>query len=94
MDETEEKEVINLLDEEATLKIWGRKLAIPNVVQSNKMYLLLVGFSEDAIREEFKANYTTLNWMMDLENVTIFLDYGFNRQRLTRGMLNKLSDLS
>ena len=92
--EDDEKVTVNLLDEEATLRIYGEKLSIPNLVQSNKMYLLLVGLTENGIREEVQANYTTLNWVMDLENATVYLDYGFNRQKLTRALLNKLADLT
>lgn len=93
MSQDEEQEVVNLLDEEAALENFRKRLSIPSIVQSNKMYLILVGFTEDDIKYEFKANFTTLNWLMDLDNSNIFLDFGLNRQKLTRPLLNWLAEI-
>lgn len=92
-EDIEVEDKLNLLDEEATLKIYANRLGIPSLVQSNKMYLMLVGFTKEDIYKAVKENYTSLNWMLDLKNSVIYLDYGLNRQKLTRSLLNKLSEV-
>lgn len=85
-------EAVNLLHEESTLRILAGKMSMESLIQSNKMYLLLVGLTEEDIKKEFRANYTTLNWLLDLEHSVIYMDFGFNRQKLTRSLLNKIAE--
>lgn len=90
MNQTEDDKA-NLHDEEITLRIYGKNISIPHLIQNNKIYLILTNLSDADIESEFKANYTSLNWLLDMENCSVYLDFGYNRQLLTREILQNVT---
>lgn len=89
----EEQEDINLHFEENTLRTLGKNISLPFLIHGNKMFLVLSGLTEKDIEKEFSYHFTTLNYLLDLENCKIYLDYGYNREELTRDILNEITQM-
>lgn len=82
---------INFEHEEGALRSLSRSIAIPCLIQGTKMYLALTGRTLSDLKDDFSENFTTLSYLLDLENCTIYLDFGYNREVLTRHLLDSIT---
>lgn len=89
----EEPPKINLRDEETSMRSLLESRGLKNahyLVHGNRLVLLL-GSSPVPPEQVLKDNYSILSFMLEHPDREVYLDFGCNRQKLTKSLLNHVN---
>lgn len=75
---------------EYAIQKFAHNLTLPYLLIGNTLVVSMVEVASDQVRDILKANNSTLTFILEAEeNVEVYLDFGFNRERLTKQLLHE-----
>jgi len=78
---------------ESGLRAWVTNFDKVNVLLKGKNLYILIGSSVHTLEDILLANKTILGYILDVNESKIYLDYGYNKERLTKELFNNLLNL-